>query len=270
MSLTAEDIQTKQFHVRFRGFDIEEVDAFLERIAENFVLLNEEKKELKDKLERLEMEVNKFYSQERTFQHAIVSAQRIADEMLDKSRKESDERRTAAQEEIDRLRQQGREEKERIEEEISTLQEQKNKVKEELRTYLHTYLGWLDTEIPVSGTAPALTIQEDRTVLKNEETSTPLLKDPEGAVSADADEIDDLYEKIELNDDLQPMEGAKLDESDRFSENDEEKDGEQLTIPDLEGDMLFSLEDPLDEEDKEPEVKLESADDKYFQDIKLK
>ena len=60
---------------------------FLERIAENFVLLNEEKKELKDKVERLEMEVNKFYSQERTFQHAIVSAQRIADEMLDKSRK---------------------------------------------------------------------------------------------------------------------------------------------------------------------------------------
>ena len=90
MSLTAEDIQTKQFHVRFRGFDIEEVDTFLERIAENFVLLNAEKKELKDKVEKLEMEINKFYSQEKTFQHAIISAQQISDEMQEKSRLEAE------------------------------------------------------------------------------------------------------------------------------------------------------------------------------------
>ena len=52
MSLTAEDIQTQQFHVRFRGFDVDEVDAFLERVAENFVLLKDEKRQLKEQVEK--------------------------------------------------------------------------------------------------------------------------------------------------------------------------------------------------------------------------
>ena len=261
MSLTAEDIQTKQFHVRFRGFDIEEVDTFLERIAENFVLLNAEKKELKDKVEKLEMEINKFYSQEKTFQHAIISAQRISDEMQEKSRLEAEARRAAAQEEVDRLRQQVTQEKESLGQEIAVLQEKKNKVKEELRAFLQTYLTWLDQDVSLAQNIPLSLLQSD------------LMNDRQPAVAdAAAVEVDGMYEKISLADDHPPekAEMASALQKNDFSEPDEEDDRERLTIPDLEGDMLFALEDPLDEEeDKEPRLERE-ADDKFFHDIKLK
>ena len=34
MTITPQDIQSKQFHVRMRGFDVDEVDKFLEKVAE--------------------------------------------------------------------------------------------------------------------------------------------------------------------------------------------------------------------------------------------
>ena len=45
--------------------------------------------------------------------------------------------------------------------------------------------------------------------------------------------------------------------------DDEEEGLEELKIPDLEGDMLFSLEDPLDEEHG-PDVDIESPDDLVY------
>ncbi|MBU4260523.1 MAG: DivIVA domain-containing protein [Proteobacteria bacterium] len=273
MSLTAEDIQTKQFHVRFRGFDIEEVDTFLERIAENFVLLNAEKKELKEKVEKLEMEINEFYSQEKTFQHAIISAQRISDEMQEKSRQEANARRVRVQEEIDRLRQQSTEEidrlrkqstdeKESLAREIAVLQENKSKVKEELRTYLQSYLTWLDRDVSLAENTPLSLLQSD------------IMDDGQPAVAEAAEvEVDGMYEKINFPDDPHPaeMEGmaSALQENDS-GEPDEEEDGERLTIPDLEGDMLFSLEDPLDEEEEKEPGPERVRDEDFFHDIKLK
>jgi cell division initiation protein len=268
MSLTAEDIQTKQFHVRFRGFDIEEVDTFLERIAENFALLNDEKRLLKEKVEKLEMEINEFYSQEKTFQHAIISAQRISDEMQEKSRQEANARRVRVQEEIDRLRQQSTEEKESLEREIAALQKNKSKVKEELRTYLQTYLSWLDQDISLAENTPLSLLQSD-IMDGGQPAAEPAVHTEDAAV----DEIDDLYEKIELPDELNTEEKEKMAsalQENQSGELDEEDDRERLTIPDLEGDMLFALEDPLDEKEQEPGADIEPLDDKYYEDMKLK
>lgn len=272
MSLTAEDIQTKQFHVRFRGFDIEEVDTFLERIAENFVLLNAEKKELKEKVEKLEMEIDKFYSQEKTFQHAIISAQRIADEMQEKSRQEANSRRTAVLEEIDRLRKKSIEEKEVLSQEIDALRENKTKVKEELRTYLQTYLSWLDQDVSLAENTPLSLLQSDISEKEQQEERgedvSAILEVDEAGV-----EVDGMYEKINLPDDTNPEEMDNIVsalQDDQPDESDEEENGERLTIPDLEGDMLFALDDPLDEEEKKSEEEEKPEDDKFFHDIRLK
>lgn len=276
MSLTAEDIQTKQFHVRFRGFDIEEVDTFLERVAENFALLMDEKRLLKEKVDKLEMAINEFQSQEKTFQHAIISAQRIADEMQAKSRLEAETRLTAVQQEIDRLRKQSAEEKQTLELEIATLQQNKSKAKDELRAYLQTYLTWLDQDVSLTKNPPLSLLQADGMAggqpaaaeKKSVRTAGPAIM----MDAAPVDELDDLYEKIELPDELHPGEIDTMASALQGSEAGEpdEENPERLTIPDLEGDMLFALEDPLDKEEQEPQVAIEPLDDKYFRDMKVK
>ena len=42
MNITSLDIQQRQFKVRFRGFDVREVDTFLEQMADAFESLQRE------------------------------------------------------------------------------------------------------------------------------------------------------------------------------------------------------------------------------------
>ena len=50
MKITPQDIIDKEFRVKFRGFDMVEVDTFLEEVAENFFKLNEENTRLNEKV----------------------------------------------------------------------------------------------------------------------------------------------------------------------------------------------------------------------------
>ena len=57
MKITPQDIIDKEFRVKFRGFDMAEVDAFLEEVAENFFRLAEENTLLNEKILTLEQEL---------------------------------------------------------------------------------------------------------------------------------------------------------------------------------------------------------------------
>ena len=53
MKITPQDIIDKEFRVKFRGFDMAEVDTFLEEVAENFFKLTEENTLLHEKIASL-------------------------------------------------------------------------------------------------------------------------------------------------------------------------------------------------------------------------
>jgi cell division initiation protein len=50
MKITPQDIIDKEFRVKFRGFDMAEVDTFLEEVAVNFFKLTEENTRLNEKV----------------------------------------------------------------------------------------------------------------------------------------------------------------------------------------------------------------------------
>ena len=54
--ITPTDIQQQQFKVKFRGFDIREVDGYLEETAAVFETLLDENEKLRGKTERLNLE----------------------------------------------------------------------------------------------------------------------------------------------------------------------------------------------------------------------
>ncbi|MDX1775390.1 MAG: DivIVA domain-containing protein [Desulfobulbales bacterium] len=57
MKMTLQDIIDKEFKVKFRGFDMAEVDAFLEEVAENFFKLAEENTLLNEKMAALQQDL---------------------------------------------------------------------------------------------------------------------------------------------------------------------------------------------------------------------
>lgn len=279
MSLTPQDIQTKQFHVRFRGFDVEEVDAFLERIAEEFLILIQENKQLKDRSETLEGDIEYYKEQEKKFQDAILSAHKIAAEMKDKSKKESEELLTAARENVKKMQDKSHMEISGFEATIVNLKELKDRVHDDVRQLLESYLDRLE-EIsqgiaidyvpePVKKALPPA--EEDA---HEEEEMESSLSGPEESTESITDEASldsfEPFEEEEVHDEkvIDTETAEELSAAELFDKDEpevvvgEEPEEEEKIVPDLEGDLLFSLEDPLDELESSLTSKEESKKEK--------
>ena len=87
MKVTPLDIQQQQFKTRFRGFDIREVDAFLEQMAETVESLQKENQNLGDEVRRLELEIQGYRKREETFKRALLNSQKVLDQMKDNARR---------------------------------------------------------------------------------------------------------------------------------------------------------------------------------------
>ena len=90
MKLTPLDIQQQQFKTRFRGFDIREVDAFLEQMAETFESFQKENQNRGDEVRRLELEIQGYRKREETFKRALLNSQKVLDQMKDNARKSAE------------------------------------------------------------------------------------------------------------------------------------------------------------------------------------
>ena len=90
MKVTPLDIQQQQFKTRFRGFDIREVDAFLEQKAETVESLQKENQNLGDEVRRLELEIQGYRKREETFKRALLNSQKVLDQIKDNARKSAE------------------------------------------------------------------------------------------------------------------------------------------------------------------------------------
>lgn len=90
MNITPLDIQQQKFKTRIRGFDVREVDAFLEQMANGFESLQRTHKDLQEEVRRLELEIQGYRKREETFKRALLNSQKVLDQMKDNARKSAE------------------------------------------------------------------------------------------------------------------------------------------------------------------------------------
>ncbi|MFO7644418.1 MAG: DivIVA domain-containing protein [Desulfosarcina sp.] len=90
MKLTPLDIQQQQFKVRLRGFDVREVDRFLELTADAFATLQETVKRQDEEIRRLKLEKQGYQEREETFKRAMLNSQKVLEQMKDNARKSAE------------------------------------------------------------------------------------------------------------------------------------------------------------------------------------
>jgi cell division initiation protein len=90
MNLTPLDIQQQKFKTRIRGFDVREVDAFLEQVANVFESLHRTHKDMQEEVRRLEIEIQGYRKREETFKRALLNSQKVLDQMKDNARKSAE------------------------------------------------------------------------------------------------------------------------------------------------------------------------------------
>ncbi len=89
MNITPQDIRKQIFKKSFRGYDQEEVQAFLDMLATEVEHLNSENIELKEFLNALQSEVHHYQSIEQTLQEMLRTAQQTAEEVKENGHKEA-------------------------------------------------------------------------------------------------------------------------------------------------------------------------------------
>jgi len=144
MKITPLDIQQQQFRVRFRGFDMVEVDNFLDLLANEFEELIQENHQLREEDRRKLARVNELEAKEKELHNTLVSAQRITEEMKNNARKEGEliieEAKGNAQRIIDSTQAQALQ----VEAEINQLRRQRAQFEASLKAIIEMHLKMLE------------------------------------------------------------------------------------------------------------------------------
>jgi cell division initiation protein len=90
MKITPLDIQQKRFARALRGYDRDEVEAFLSLAATAFEDLVKEIHSLRENVERKDDEIAGHRGRERALQETLVAAQKASEEIRDSARREGE------------------------------------------------------------------------------------------------------------------------------------------------------------------------------------
>ncbi|HVP68904.1 MAG TPA: DivIVA domain-containing protein [Anaeromyxobacteraceae bacterium] len=90
MRITPLDVQQKRFRRALRGYDREEVEAFLSLVATAFEDLVKENMSLREDGQRKDETIAEHRSRERALQETLVTAQKASEEIREAARKEAE------------------------------------------------------------------------------------------------------------------------------------------------------------------------------------
>ena len=144
MRITPLDIQQKQFPVKFRGFDVEEVYAFLEVVREEMEELTRENSVLKENVFRMESQLKEFKGMETTLRETLLTAQQMVDDYKTNSLKEAELIHREAEMKAESMMKDAQEKVIKIHEDIVDMKGIRRHFKEELRRLIEGHLNMLE------------------------------------------------------------------------------------------------------------------------------
>ena len=148
MRITPMDIREQQFTVKmFRGFDVQEVDTFLEDLAEDYETLLKENQLLKEQLQALEERARGLEDRERALQETLVTTQRVTEEMKESARREAALLVREAELRGEKTVQAAQTSEAAIQAQVTALKRMRRQLAEGLRTTIEMYQRLLDQEL---------------------------------------------------------------------------------------------------------------------------
>jgi cell division initiation protein len=149
MRLSPLDIRQQQFTVRmFRGFDPQEVDAFLEDVAEDYEAALRETTLLKEQLGALEERSRGLAEREKALQDTLLTTQKLAEDMKEAARREAQLLVREAELRGEKMLEEIRAEEASIRADIKGLRRIQRQLVEDLRSTLDRYSRLISGEIP--------------------------------------------------------------------------------------------------------------------------
>ncbi len=144
MRITPLDIQQKQFPAKFRGFDEEEVDSFLEIVREEMEELLRDNAALREESKRLEKQLKEYKSIESALRDTLMTTQQIVEEYKGTAKKDAELIIKEAELRSEEIVREAQGKVVKIHEDITDLKGVRMHFKEEVRRLIESHLTMLN------------------------------------------------------------------------------------------------------------------------------
>jgi len=155
MEISPLEITQREFARKFRGLDPEEVQTFLEQIAEEMTRLVQETTEQAAQIQRLEAQVRINQEREDSLRNTLVTAQKITEDMKASAKREADLIVKEGELNAERLLEQAHRKLAQVQAEVAELIRQRDLFAAKLRALLKTHLELLEAQ-PTRPATPAI------------------------------------------------------------------------------------------------------------------
>jgi len=146
MEITPLDIQQQKFKVRFRGFDVHEVDAFLEQVADTVAALQRENESLREDIRRFKLESQGYRKREETFKHAMLNSQKVMEEMKKSAEKSSELIIAEAEMKAEKILSKAHNRLTQLHEDIAALKRQRTQLEVQISSIIESHTRLLEIE----------------------------------------------------------------------------------------------------------------------------
>lgn len=146
MVLTPLDIHNKEFPVKMRGYDQDEVNDYLDQIIKDYEMVLKENRELEKKLKFSEEKVTHYNNLQDALNKSIIVAQDAADRLKENAAKEAELIRLEAEKNADRLLDEAVVKAKKITTETDELRKQSRVFKQRLQLMIESQLEMVKNE----------------------------------------------------------------------------------------------------------------------------
>jgi len=154
MKLSPLLIKQQEFTKSLRGFDPEEVQAFLDKIATDVDSLIQENDILKQEVESLNQHVSEFRSIEKNLQDTLLKAQESSSKALESSKKQTNLIMKEAEIKASQILENAKQEANDIRNAVVNLREERDLIVAKLKSIVNSQAHLLESKVKEAGDEP--------------------------------------------------------------------------------------------------------------------
>ena len=140
MRLTSMDISNMEFKKSMRGYDVDEVNDFLDKISEDYESMFKENSSLKERIDVMKEQVEHYNKMETTIQNTLIMAQNAADQAKEVAQKQAEMILNNANEAAKKILDKGNDE-------VTSITNDYDKVKQEFVKFRTQYKNFMGTQL---------------------------------------------------------------------------------------------------------------------------
>ncbi len=144
MGVTPLVIKQKEFSTRFRGFDVQEVDAFLEEVARELESQETALENFRQENRRLNLENQGYRKREESMKNAMIQSQKVLDQMKDNAEKSAQVRIANAEVEAEKILNQAHKRLSQLHSDIMELKRQRIQLEMQISSVLESHSKLLE------------------------------------------------------------------------------------------------------------------------------